>query len=317
MIDKSRLPLVSVIVPIYNVEQYLEVCVESLRRQTYANLEIILVNDGSPDGCGAMCDRHQQLDDRIVVVHKSNGGLSDARNAGLDICTGEFIAFVDSDDVVHCRYVELLLNHISQSDMVYCGYSSFEDDININPCAEIPTEEVTYHTQADAYGILTDPANTLLVVSWNKLYKRCLWDGLRFKKGVLHEDEFIIHHLVCKVQKITWLGVPLVYYRQRGESITSDKRSKKSFTDKLNAYYDRYLFFMAEGLLIEKNILLQQIYYRCAMKTVERDNVVWRNLNSFKHIIGVEDLSFRLRLILLLKKYMYPLYTAMYSLGKI
>ena len=117
-------PLISVVVPIYNVEQYLERCIDSILHQTYEHLEIILVDDGSPDNSGAICDSYLSLDQRIKVIHKRNGGLSDARNAGLEMASGEFIAFIDSDDTIMPEMIEKLYERIDtdRSDMAFCGY---------------------------------------------------------------------------------------------------------------------------------------------------------------------------------------------------
>ena len=113
-------PLVSVIVPIYKVEPYLRRCLDSIVKQTYTNLEIILVDDGSPDGCPQICDEYAARDKRIIVIHKKNGGLSDARNAGLDICKGEYISFVDSDDWTNENYIANLLDIITKNNMLIC-----------------------------------------------------------------------------------------------------------------------------------------------------------------------------------------------------
>lgn len=113
------IPLISIIVPVYKVEQFIHECVDSIIDQTYNHLEIILVNDGSPDRCGEICEEYAKQDHRIVVIHKENGGLSSARNAGLDICKGEYIAFIDSDDVIHPQFVELLYANIKEADLAF------------------------------------------------------------------------------------------------------------------------------------------------------------------------------------------------------
>ena len=127
MLDK---PLISVIIPIYNVENYLAKCVNSVIDQNYKNLEIILVNDGSPDNCGSICDEYAQKDNRIVVIHKKNGGLSDARNAGLKISTGDFITFVDSDDYVNKDFISTLVSLIQdfEADIAISPFIHFKDD---------------------------------------------------------------------------------------------------------------------------------------------------------------------------------------------
>lgn len=126
-------PLISVIIPIYNVEQYLEQCLDSVVNQTYRNLEIILVDDGSPDKCGAICDAYKAKDERIIVIHQENQGLSAARNAGLDICKGEYIAFVDSVDWVEADYIDAMLEYVGNHTIVACG---------VNHCSKIITEKI-------------------------------------------------------------------------------------------------------------------------------------------------------------------------------
>lgn len=125
------IPLISIIVPVYKVEQFIHECVDSIIDQTYNHLEIILVNDGSPDRCGEICEEYAKQDHRIVVIHKENGGLSSARNAGLDICKGEYIAFIDSDDVIHPQFVELLYANIKEADLAFCEMLGFDSHLGI------------------------------------------------------------------------------------------------------------------------------------------------------------------------------------------
>ncbi len=309
-------PLVSIIVPIYNVQDYLDACMQSLMRQTYSNVEIILVNDGSLDASGQMCDDYQRSDNRIVAVHKKNGGLSDARNVGLDICKGEYITFVDSDDVVHHQYIEMLLNSISDSDFVYCDYRIFVEDNKISPSLKTESGSIKQFPAQDAYSKLMQFDDALIVVAWNKLYRRHIWGNLRYKVGVLYEDEHIIHHIIYRSEKISFLDNILVYYRQREQSITSNKGEAKSFLDKLAAYYNRYRFFIDQGMEKEASTMLGFIFYRCAMRTVSADNEIWKSLNSLRNIFSVSNIRFNLKMVLLLKKYMYPLYTILYDLKK-
>lgn len=316
MIDKSKLPLISIIVTIYKVEQYLAACIEAILQQTYTNLEVILINDGSPDGCGNICNEYQQRDDRIVVIHQKNGGVSKARNVGLRMFKGEYMAFVDADDLVHSCYVETLYNNLGQSDFVYCNFDVFTNDEQINLIAPIQMKHQAILPRSDFFRRLLNLSDMLIVVPWNKLYKRALWEGLQYSEGDIHEDEYLIHHLVNNATHITYIDCVLNFYRQRAESITADKNSLKSFLNKLSAYYDRYCFFLNQKMEEEASVMLCFILYRCAMKTVEKDNFVWNNVNRFKNIVNVDGLSFRLKLVLLLKKYMYPLYTILYGLNK-
>ena len=203
--------LISVIVPIYKVEAYLKKCIKSIQNQTYSNLEIILVDDGSPDGCGAICDRYAKEDTRIRVIHKENGGLSDARNKGLDIATGEYILFVDSDDYIHPQMVEILLQHLEvvDADMAVCGFKTVEENEEVifdcfDICETAGREKKTEVVGIDAGEVFEGQAvmnnlqykNLLTVVAWNKLYKAELFAELRYPKGRVQEDEFLVHHIL-------------------------------------------------------------------------------------------------------------------------
>ena len=179
--------LISVIVPVYKVEEYLDECVQSLINQTYTNLEIILVDDGSPDGCPQMCDDWAMRDARIKVIHKKNGGLSDARNAGLDICTGDYVAFVDSDDWIKPEMYRYMYDAIKREKADICA-------CNIISC--YPNREVSWGGKAYTVGDSETMLDRLYsdsafpVCAWNKLYRRELWQEFRFPVGKICEDAF-------------------------------------------------------------------------------------------------------------------------------
>jgi glycosyltransferase involved in cell wall biosynthesis len=214
-------PLVSIIVPIYKVEPYLRRCLDSIVNQTYTNLEIILVDDGSPDGCPQICDEYAAKDERIVVIHKKNGGLSDARNAGLDICKGEYISFVDSDDWVEEQYVEILFDLLTKenADIAICSYNSFTNEI------ELPQ----FFLNGDIKYVCWDSHETLtrlcaedtpgLMAIWGKLFKRKLFDNIRFPKGKLYEDAYVNYKLYSLADKIFYINLILCHYRVRKDSI--------------------------------------------------------------------------------------------------
>lgn len=214
-------PLISVIVPIYNVEEYLNRCVESIVNQTYQNLEIILVDDGSPDKCPQMCDEWACKDSRIKVIHKENGGLSDARNAGMKIATGEYIAFVDSDDLVSYTFSEDLLNAIltTKSDLSACDVENFIDDTDVN-FSEGAVGEVASYTSEQALSQLIK-GQGFRAVAWNKLYHSSLLKGESFEFGKFHEDEFFTYRILDKCKRLAYINVPLYKYRQREGSIMS------------------------------------------------------------------------------------------------
>lgn len=214
--------LISVIVPIYNVEKYLSKCIDSILEQSYRNLEIILVDDGSTDASGRICDVYLGKDQRIQVIHKANGGLSDARNAGIDVANGEYFAFVDADDFISSSMFERLLYIIKEekADVALCGFQSLDET---GKCIPRMTSTVLENGCYDrdyifrkSFGI--DGWN--FIVAWNKLYPRRLFDSIRFYKGKLHEDEFIFHHIISQCQKIAVIEEKLYYYLQRCNSIT-------------------------------------------------------------------------------------------------
>ncbi len=211
-------PLVSVIVPVYNVERFLDRCMRSLVGQTYRRLEIILVDDGSPDGCPRLCDEWSERDGRIVVIHKPNGGLSDARNAGLDAMHGDFVAFVDSDDYVKPDYVERLYAGIDDADMSVCSIVR-EDSNGITQSEDIAIVDVPTVIKPEEY-LHRAMLDWRLVVAWNKLYKASAWKSLRFPVGCIHEDEYVLHQVVDQCGTINVLPDGLYHYVANDNSIT-------------------------------------------------------------------------------------------------
>lgn len=222
-------PLISIIVPVYRVEKYLKKCVDSLINQTYKNLEIILVDDGSPDNCPIVCDTYAKIDSRIVVIHKENGGLSDARNAGLDIASGEYIGFVDSDDYISPDMYEALLRGLTEdnSDIACCNYLQVNEEGTAYKDQELPIKDECLDSRG-AYELLIKYGG-YYAVAWNKLYRRQIWETIRYPKGRKYEDMFVICALIEQCAKISHVNSPLYYYVRREGSITSEERSIKDF----------------------------------------------------------------------------------------
>ena len=244
--------LISVVVPIYNVEAYLSECVESIQRQTYQNIEIILVDDGSPDHCPEMCDQFAKKDSRIKVIHKKNGGLSDARNAGIEVANGDYLLFVDSDDYIsnvmiermHCRIIQ------DQSDMAICNFEYVDEkgeSLGINKLVENVTvaEEQFWREMNQTHEVYGNNY-VFCVVAWNKLYARKLFKGVRYDVGKCHEDEFILHKLVSKCEKISLLSEKLYCYRQRAQSIMNSKYTMKRM-DCAEAMIQRSIYLHQRG----------------------------------------------------------------------
>lgn len=216
---------ISIIIPVYNVEKYVSDCIETIVNQTYKNLEIILIDDGSTDACPEICDGYALEDSRITVIHKKNGGLSDARNAGLKIATGDFIAFVDSDDIISLNFCEKLL-YVAldyKADIVECGSFKFRDQAEFQNLAfERKIEEFDAET---AIRFLMN--DQLKQVVWNKLYKKEVVVKMFFEKGKIHEDEYWTYKIFGRAEKIIKIHDILYFYRQQTESIMAQEYSLK------------------------------------------------------------------------------------------
>ena len=252
--EGQTLPVVSIIVPVYNVKSYVGECVESLCRQTYTNLEILLVDDGSTDGSGEVCDEYAGRDERIRVIHQANRGLSGARNMGLDDARGEYIAFVDSDDLVSTNYVETLYELLMkyEADIAACAYvkGTTEQLTDIR-------EKVLY---LDNVKEICMPSVKLLkqwhgkykqqeTVAWNKLYCREVWNGrkkIRFPESRNHEDVLISHLVVQGAKTIVLTTEILYFYRIRKGSITlQTEYDREKVWQNLRAQRERMEFFRA------------------------------------------------------------------------
>lgn len=239
-------PTISIIVPVYNVEKYLHQCIDSILAQTFTNFELILVVDGSPDKSGEICDRYAKLDNRIKVIYKENGGVSSARNIGLEAAKGQYIGFVDGDDFIHHEMYQTLYYHAvkNSSDIVLCDYQKIRE--NEAPLKKRKTENSIQHfsnLQALSQLYNNEPAKSAIwVYPWNKIYKRSLFQGLRYKNGRIYEDEFLAHILLYNSQNITYVNEILYYYFQRTDSYIGSKFSLKKF-DRVYALKERVEFF--------------------------------------------------------------------------
>ena len=186
--------LISIVVPVYNVEKYLGTCVESILKQTYSNIEVILVDDGSTDCSGKMCDHYMGQDERIKVIHKKNGGLSDARNKGIIQAEGEYITFIDSDDVVSSDYVEYLYNILEEND----GDIAICNPVHCYPNEKIVFEQETFKRVYKAEDAIVEMLyqKSFLVAAWGKLYKKDYFEEIEFPKGMLFEDSAVMYKMM-------------------------------------------------------------------------------------------------------------------------
>ena len=208
-------PLISVVVPVYNVEKWLNRCVASIVAQSYGNLQIILVDDGSGDTSGGQCDQWARKDSRIQVIHKPNGGLSDARNVGLTAATGEYIAFVDSDDYIHPDFLEILRQQLETTDSdIACCHGICVQDQEPFPAG---SGAVTKYDTLQACSALID--GTLRQVVWNKLYKRSVLQNVWFPVGKCHEDEFWSYPVFARAKQVALVDFVGYGYFQHPDSI--------------------------------------------------------------------------------------------------
>ena len=242
--NNKSFPLISIIVPIYKVELYMDECIESIVNQTYKKIEIILVDDGSPDNCPKKCDEWAKRDSRIRVIHKKNGGLSDARNIGIKNANGNYITFVDGDDIINRKMIEILYNNMidEDADVSVCQFYNFihkKDQINAKE--EIRNNEVCVFFGNEKFNNLYNEKFINTTAAWAKIYKKKIFDNIKFPNGKLHEDVWIAHYILDAAQKIIYTSAKLYYYRHREFSITATFSEKR--LDELNAYKDRMLFF--------------------------------------------------------------------------
>ncbi len=244
-------PLISVIVPVYQVKDYLDECIQSLSRQTWRNMEILLIDDGSTDGSSAICDRYAGKDSRLRVFHQGNQGLSGARNEGLRQAKGEYIAFVDSDDLVSPIYIEELYHLIRKydADISVCDYS-------------VNWETVDREHRNDLKSICLDSERMLMewhgkrkrveTVVWNKLYRReILLSSVQpalFPEGKLHEDVYVSHQIVQHARRIAVTEEKLYMYRQRESSIKNSGITEEGVRQNLDAQAARLDFFYHRGM---------------------------------------------------------------------
>ena len=238
--------LISVIIPVYKVEEYLYRCVDSVLAQTYGNLEIILVDDGSPDGCPAMCDAYAGQDARIRVIHQENAGLSGARNAGIDAARGQWLAFVDSDDYLAPDFLECLYRACvdTGSELSVCRWIYVRGEAVL----ELGTGAVETCTGREMLHRMYGPDGSRFVVAWNKLYRAELFKetGIRYPEGRIHEDEATTYRLFHEAKKLAFLDRALYgYYTENGGSITSVFSAKR--LQWLTAHEERIAFFKKNG----------------------------------------------------------------------
>jgi len=237
--------MISIVVPVYNVEPYLRQCVDSILKQTYSDIEVILIDDGSPDNCGALCDEYSRIDSRVRVYHTANHGLSAARNLGIRMAQGEYIGFVDSDDWIEADMFMILLNKIRETNanVCVCGYDMIPSSEYFEP------KESVYMGDDSLFALLKGDIKNC---AWNKLYRTDLFKktdgayGILFPEGRHYEDIFIMHELIREAGTIATVPILLYHYLIRSNSI-SKTPSAKIIMDYADAYIAQYYYVMQEA----------------------------------------------------------------------
>ncbi|WP_405336289.1 glycosyltransferase family 2 protein [Fibrobacter sp.] len=283
-------PLISVIVPIYNVEVYLRRCLDSVLRQTYRNIEIVLVDDGSPDRCPEICDEYAKNDNRIKVIHQKNGGLAHARNVGIANSKGEYLTFVDSDDYVSDDYVESLYKGLIESDADISVASLIVFKESYLSCVthkREPFVEVKKNDYFKEYASIKAERSMPFITAWNKLYKKELFDGIKYPKGKLYEDAFTTYKLIERARKIVYSTTKLYYYRLNPQSILGQSFKEKhlemveAFRDAMDYFYQKGDDKIAEMFI--SPLLMREIYcWWGVKKLLKDDNLAKKILDDYK-----------------------------------
>lgn len=313
---------ISVIIPVYNVQDYLSKCLESVVNQSYANLEIILVDDGSTDSSGVICDEWVEKDSRIRVVHKENGGISEARNVGLRIATGEYIAFVDSDDIIHSKMYELLLQAMDQNgaDISICHEVSFYeasftfDELETYSIERIENREELIVHFTDAWSL---PTNAV----WNKVYKRELVDSIFFVEGKYCEDAYFVADVFLKVSKAVWIREKLYGYRVRKGSITHNKNAKVYQECCESILYQRNAIKKLKNNFLDKTL---NAFALCKLANLELQATWGGNVEVAKQIreyfielyknVGIREMGLKDKCNIVLARYFLPIYHCLHRI---
>lgn len=274
-------PLISIIVPIYNVQVYLRSCIESILSQTYLNLEIILVDDGSTDDCPAICEEYAQKDNRIVVVHKKNGGLSDARNEGLKISKGEYITFVDSDDLVSKYFIESLYGAVSSysTKLAICLVRCIFDEQKL--IDEKPTMNYSILDKKKTlqqFCSLNFNKSTPFISACSKMYHRSLFDSISFPIGKIYEDVYAGYRIIDQVDKVVAVPCSLYYYRMRNDGIMGQKETHP-YQDVLQPYQSAIEYFNRTNQsdlssLFYPPLLMREMYRYWVAKIVGKNETI-------------------------------------------
>lgn len=322
---KTEEILITIIVPVYNVIDYLPQCLDSLLCQTHSNIEIIIIDDGSSDGCGEMVDEYAKLDQRIKSFHTKNSGLSAARNRGLDASSGDYLMFVDSDDYVERDFCKEALSLVvgNQVEVAAFGYNGFWADDNNYVCHS--TKQPRLLNKEDAIRELIERKDVFYNMVWNKIFSHHLFNGIRFPEGRTFEDVAVMHLVFDRISTGVYVSEKILYnYRQaRKDSIMARAITPAMLNDRLSNELDR-LEFIIERYPDLKQIQVKQLFKVCQLCFIyvsgaESDHRIKHFMKAYKHEIlattaGLKRFRFQLYYVLpiafklinvLLRRYVY------------
>lgn len=305
---------VSIIIPVYNVENFLRKCIQSVCEQTYQNIEIILIDDGSKDSSGYICDEVKSTDDRIIVIHQENYGVASARNAGLDIMTGDYFTFVDGDDIVAPDFIKILLNSLTEynADISTCCHKRIEFD-STEKIIKFIDKKTTLPVIKNGIESITDMfyGKTCSASSGSKLYSYKTFKDLRFQNLVMGEDTLFVYLAFVKANRIVHTDIPLYYYIQQEESVTNKKANYIKFYDYVKLYdsiintdsnkYGKEFFTALVNRLIENNFWVYMKLRNCPDSYTSEKNHIIKNIKKYrKYVISNRKSEPRVRLACLL-----------------
>lgn len=275
------MPRISVIVPVYNVEPYIHQSVDSILAQTFTDFELILVDDGSPDNCPSICDEYVKKDNRVHVIHQENSGLSAARNAGLEIAKGDYVSFVDSDDMIHPQFLALLVDAIQSKEykIVACQLTCFDNGLEFEPIDKCPIACMSSEEACERLYDIDTYEGISFITAWGKLYSRDLFDHIRFPVGRLNEDQFVTYKLIYAMEEIGLVKAPLYGYRINPTGIMHSTFTIQRY-DNLDALYEAKAFFYDRNeRSIVDHVQKRIDWTKAAYSLYARKNGIYRKVN--------------------------------------
>lgn len=275
-------PKISVIVPVYNIQDYIRQCIESVLCQTYTSLELILVDDGSTDNSGKICEEYAQRDSRVVIIHKTNGGQSSARNMGIDIARGEWLSFVDGDDWIEPEMYQKMLSVVRpQDDIVCCSHYDVYGSGKY-PAAE-PDSMITRYTNNQIFNELFGSNHMIRFEAWNKLFRRTVVNNIRFKEGQLYEEVFFDRFVFSKCRQCVCLNMPFYNYRRNRDGSTA------TFFNEKKMYIFEELINFSEDLYERGCIMASKACLKYGFETALTFYIQAKQLNGSRYLLKCID----------------------------